>query len=260
MLSDEQVAQFHRDGFIKGTRVLDDAQVDELRAEVQRVIADRESADVPQPVQLVNLGTDERPVWQIVNIWQASKPFAELIHHPRITEEIAQLTGARELRIWHDQIQYKPAQQGGTNHWHQDAPLWPVLRPNTQVTAWVALDDADVDNGCMSMVAGSHQWGDQIEYLNTLHAGFDLPAQFEGRPVSAQSRPVAKGEVHYHHSLTWHGSHDNTSGRPRRAIALHYMGDDTCYDAAGRHVMGQFIHVPDGTKLTGDTFPVVWAA
>jgi len=34
-------------------------------------------------------------------------------------------------------------------------------------------------------------------------------------------RPVAKGEVHYHHSLTWHGSHQNTSMRPRRAVAIH---------------------------------------
>lgn len=260
MLSDQQVAQFHRDGFIKGSRVLDDAQVDELRAEVERVIADRDSTDAAQPVQLVNLGTDERPVWQIVNIWQASAPFAALIRHPQITEEIAQLTGANELRIWHDQIQYKPAQQGGTNHWHQDAPLWPVLTPNTQVTAWVALDDADVSNGCMSMVAGSHSWGDQIAYLNTLNAGFDLPADYQGHQVAAQPRPVGKGEVHFHHSLTWHGSHDNTSGRPRRAIALHYMGDDTTYAASGRHVMAQFIHVGDGDKITGDVFPMVWSA
>ena len=28
----------------------------------------------------------------------------------------------------------------------------------SQVTAWVALDDADANNGCMSMVAGSHRW------------------------------------------------------------------------------------------------------
>ncbi|MGI8867923.1 MAG: phytanoyl-CoA dioxygenase family protein [Mycobacteriales bacterium] len=258
MLTDEQVAQFNRDGFIKGTRVLDDGQVDELRAEMERVITERDRTDVPQPVQVDNLGTEDRPVWQIVNIWQASKPFAELIHHAQITEEIAQLTGADELRIWHDQIQYKPAQQGGTNHWHQDAPLWPVLQPDTQVTAWVALDDADVSNGCMSMVTGSHSWGDQMAYLHTLESGFLLPDEFDGHPVSVQSRPVAKGEVHFHHSLTWHGSHNNTSGRPRRAIALHYMGDDTAYKSSGRHVMQQFIHVADGEKVTGDTFPAVW--
>ncbi len=258
MLSAEQVATFHKDGFVKGGRVLDDAQVDELRAEMERVIDQRGRDDVPQPVQLDNLSSADHPVWQIVNIWQASKPFAELIRHPQITEEIAQLTDAAELRIWHDQIQYKPAQQGGTNTWHQDAPLWPVLHPNTQVTAWVALDEVDESNGCMSMVPGSHQWGDEMDFLRTMETGFTLPEEFDGHPVKAVLRPVGKGEVHFHHSLTWHGSHNNTSGRPRRAIALHLIGDDATFVESGRHVMKQFITVGDGEKIEGDAFPVVY--
>ncbi|HEX3814829.1 MAG TPA: phytanoyl-CoA dioxygenase family protein [Mycobacteriales bacterium] len=258
MLTEQQVARFQTDGFVKGERALDDVEVDALRAEMERVIGERDRADVPQPVQLSNLGTEDRPVWQIVNIWQASKPYADLIRNPRITEEIAQLTEAAELRIWHDQIQYKPAQQGGTNTWHQDAPLWPVLRPNTQVTAWVALDDVDVSNGCMSMVPGSHRWGDQMAFLRTAEGGFELPGEYEGKPVEIVSRPVAKGEVHYHHSLTWHGSHNNTSGRPRRAIAIHLMGGDTEFVASGNHPMKKFVAVADGRKLEGDAFPVVY--
>jgi ectoine hydroxylase-related dioxygenase (phytanoyl-CoA dioxygenase family) len=38
--------------------------------------------------------------------------------------------------------------------------------------------------------------------------------------------PVRKGEVSFHHSMTWHGSHENRSDRPRRAIALHFMTGD----------------------------------
>ena len=68
------------------------------------------------------LAEEDHPIWQIVNIWQASEPFRQLIHHPKITKGLAQLTGAKELRIWHDQIQYKPAAIGGVNMWHQDAP------------------------------------------------------------------------------------------------------------------------------------------
>jgi len=258
MLTEEQIAAFRADGFIKGGRVLDDAEVDELRAEMERVIDHRDKDGVAQPVLLSNLGSEQRPVWQIVNIWQASEPFARLIRNPRITEEIAQLTGAAELRIWHDQIQYKPAEQGGTNTWHQDAPLWPVLRPNTQVTAWVALDDVDETNGCMSMVPGSHTWGDQMDFLHSIDAAFELPPTYQGNEIDIKTRPVAKGEVHYHHSLTWHGSHNNTSSRPRRAIAIHLMGDDTQFAASGNHVMKQFITVPDGAKLEGDAFPVVY--
>ena len=66
----------------------------------------------------------------------ASKPFEELIHNRTIIEEAAQLSGAKELRVWHDQIQYKPAGGGGVNMWHQDCPYWPNLRPQIQLTAW----------------------------------------------------------------------------------------------------------------------------
>ncbi len=38
-------------------------------------------------------------------------------------------------------MQYKPPRTGGTTHWHQDAPARPVITPDVQVTAWVALDD-----------------------------------------------------------------------------------------------------------------------
>ena len=76
------------------------------------------------------------------------------MYSQKIVEEMAQLTGAAELRIWHDQIQYKPAEIGGTTGWHQDAPLWPIIRPMTEVSAWVAMDDVDVENGCYEHGAG----------------------------------------------------------------------------------------------------------
>jgi len=260
MLSNAQVAQFHRDGYLKGGRVLSDEQVEELRAELTRVIAEQGKGGVPQPVALRPLGGTERPVWQIVNIWEASEPFRRLTSHPTITQEMAQLTGADSLRIWHDQIQYKPAETGGVNMWHQDAPYWPILQPMTEVSAWVALDDVDESNGCMSMVPGSHLWGNNIAFLHTLKAFDDMPAEFDGHPIEVRRCPVAKGEVHYHHALTWHGSHSNTSGRPRRAIALHFMTGETRYVASGEHLMKPFVEVPDGEVMRGSHFPLVWQA
>lgn len=259
MLTDAQVTQFHANGFLNGGVVLDDKTVEELRSEVMRVIDEREKEDIPQPVRLVNLsGQEDAPVWQIVNIWQASEPFRNLMAHPQITEGIAQLTDATELRIWHDQIQYKPAEIGGVNMWHQDAPLWPIIAPMTEVTAWVALDDADVDNGCMSMIPGTHKWGDNMEFIRTLESYDAMPETFDGHQLDVVRCPVKKGEVHFHHSLVWHGSHSNTSGRPRRAIALHYMTQETEYVASGEHVMKPYVDVDDGELLKGAYFPQVY--
>jgi hypothetical protein len=259
MLTERQVAEFKANGFLNGGKVLNDEAVETLRAEIMRVIADKDKPDVPQPVLIRNLaGDDSAPVWQIVNIWEASPPFKALLSHPKITEGIAQLTDATELRIWHDQIQYKPPEIGGVNMWHQDAPYWPIIAPMTEVTAWVALDDADESNGCMSMVPGSHLWGNTIDFLHTLESYEAMPDQYEGREIRIVRCPVKKGEVHFHHALTWHGSHANTSGRPRRAIALHYMTQETRYVASGKHVMKQFVEVADGELMGGGHFPVVY--
>ena len=259
MLNQAQIDTFSEKGFVLGSRVLSDEQVDDLRSELTRVIDDYKKEDIPQPVHIVNLGgKEETPVWQIVNIWEASSAYRELVYNPIIVEEIGQLTSATEVRVWHDQIQYKPAQVGGVNMWHQDSPYWPILTPKTsQVTGWVALDDVDESNGCMRMVPGSYKWGNQISFLHTVPDIHSMPDKFEDNELDVELCPVPKGYVHYHHSLTWHGSHDNKSGNPRRAIAVHYMTSETLYDESGNHVMKPFVTVNNGEKLVGDHFPLV---
>ena len=254
MLSEADVRSFEERGFVTGGRVLEADAVDELRAELARVSAEQDATDGAKPVLDRDIGQERAPVQQVVNIWQASPAFRRLLQHPRIVAEVVQLTGARELRVWHDQIQYKPPRTGGTTHWHQDAPAWPVITPDVQVTAWVALDDVDLDNGCMWMVSGSHRWGE----VSLPDPGEELPATFGGHSVSAEPRPVLAGHVHYHHCLTWHASFPNRSGGPRRAIAIHYMPEQTRYVQEGEHPMKPFVQVQDGRQLTGDAFPQVY--
>ncbi len=259
MLTEAQVAEFHARGFLNGGRLLDDDRVEALREGLARVIEDKDKPDVPQPVLLRNLNRDSgTPVWQVVNIWEASEPYRTLIFEQKVVEEMAQLTGATELRVWHDQIQYKPAEVGGVTTWHQDAPLWPILAPMTEVSAWVALDDVDEANGCMSMVPGSHRWGNRIDFLSGLEDFEDMPSEFDGHAVEVVRCPVRKGEVHYHHALTWHASHANTSIRPRRAIAIHFMTQETRFVASGEHVMKPFVEVRDGEVMEGRRFPQVY--
>ena len=135
MLNVDQIQDFQKDGFLLGDRILDDDQVEELREELDRVIAEGpEEPDLSQSkaTRIANLGGNpDTPVWQIVNMWQASDTFRSLSCNSKIVEEVAQLSSARELRLWHDQVQYKPAVVGGITGWHQDSPLWPILSPKT---------------------------------------------------------------------------------------------------------------------------------
>lgn len=263
-LTGSQVRTFQEQGYVCGPRILDDAQIVALQNEVLRVIDERGRDDRPQPVLCHNMGGSEKtPVWQIVNIWMASEPFRELVLSDTVGKLVAQLMPtANELRIWHDQIQFKPASIGGVNMWHQDSPYWGILTPkDQQVTAWVALDDVDTDNGCMKMVPRSQHWGNAIDFLHTMKQFDDMDGvkEYDGHAVEVKACPVRKGEIHFHHSLTWHGSGLNQSGRPRRAIALHFVTDQSRYLASKTHVMRPYVKVADGEVLKGDAFPLVWS-
>ncbi len=70
MLTDEQIATFKERRYEKGPKIFSDKQVDVLRDEGLRVIADREKNEILQPVLCHNMsGKADAPVWQIVNIW-----------------------------------------------------------------------------------------------------------------------------------------------------------------------------------------------
>ena len=278
MLTPSQINEFHRNGFLNGGRIFSDDELDELRADLSRLMEkgpDGFAADEPQPVLFRDMGSgksgaSQHPVWQIVNIWEAAPAFERLIYQPFIVKAISQLTNAPDLMVWHDQIQYKPANDGGATRWHQDAPLWPIILPMTPVSAWIPLDDTDEKNGCMWLVPGSHKWGDRIAFLRTQNhltqreefmnlQDFSPPADAEITTVTPQPWPVKRGEVSFHHSLTWHGSPFNHSDRPRRAIAVHYMTGESRFAVSGEHVMKQFVELEDGASMTeaGGHFPTV---
>lgn len=264
MFTEEQIAEFNERGFIVGPKVITDDQADALREGMFDVLEGRSQR---KPELNRNLQGDEskQVVNQIVNIWEADDRFEDLIYNEKLCSLAAQVVGHPTLRVWHDQIQYKPPHKGGMNDWHQDHPYWPIIQPADLVSAWIALDDATPENGCMSMVPGSHKWGphkggtvgtDRETFTPTP----DLDQLPEGIAIDIAENPVPKGHVSFHHCLTWHGSPANDSDRGRPAIAIHYMPGYTRYEPGEdrTHMMGIRVEVEPGEELKGDYFPTVW--
>jgi phytanoyl-CoA hydroxylase len=268
---DALAATYERDGYLNGGAVLSAAELEVLKADLDRVIDQQGRAGVPQPYRITQMGgSPTTPIWQVVDIWLASAAFASLLRNERIMTIAARLLESRSVRLWHDQIQYKVAGGGGVNWWHQDHPYWNVIGPAEEVlTAWIAIDDAGTDNGCMSMVPGSHKLGDNIRFLEGLNDGrrdhsatsiaAAIPAEHQGLVCKPEAREVKAGHVHFHHSYAWHGSHANPSTRPRRAIALHLMSE-RCVAIGGKvhHLKKPEIPVAVGDMVQGPLFPLCY--
>jgi ectoine hydroxylase-related dioxygenase (phytanoyl-CoA dioxygenase family) len=264
MLTQEQIAEFRERGFLKAGKIMDDAQADAMRERMFTVIEGR-SENQAEAVRNFFGDRKDKVVIQIVNIWEADDLFRQHLYNPLVCKMVTELIGTDTLRVWHDQVQYKPAQCGGPTDWHQDHPYWPIIQPADLVSAWVALDDATVENGCMWMVPGSHKWGPHKGgTIGTNEADFsptpDMSLVPPGTKIELVPCEVKKGEVMFHHCLTWHGSPYNRSERGRPAIAVHYMPGYTRYEKEpGRtHLVEHNIEVAPGEVLKGRHFPTVW--
>lgn len=271
LLNQAQLDQFHLNGFVLGAKFLDSHVIERLRDELDAVLTGTSRTAPVLNRNLVGVannrfcgaaapGQKGREVRQIVNMWEASSVYRELTEHPELTATVARLCNNTDtLRVWHDQIQYKPPQNGGATDWHQDYPAWPILVPADLVSAWIALDDADEQNGCMWMVPGSHRWGQvPIRGDENFQPSFDPSSIPDGVAAKAVPVPVKAGQVAFHHCMTWHGSPCNLSDRPRRAFAIHYMPGYTIYRPQGGHVMEKHVTVAPGEVLAGPAFPVVY--
>lgn len=151
--------------------------------------------------------------------------FRRIAQQPELVSSVEQLIG-RSVSVFFSQIFCKPPEVGGPKPVHQDNFYFGPDDLNATLTVWIALDDARVENGCLYYADGSHR-GPIYEHVAPPGEPFNLqiPAEhIEDFPMTPA--PVPAGGVSFHHGNTWHQSSSNTSTRPRRAAAFHYLRND----------------------------------
>jgi chlorinating enzyme len=108
--------------------------------------------------------------------------------------------------------------------WHQDSAYF-GLDPHDEVTAWVALTDSRVDNGCLRIMPRSHLAAD-FSHEETRHPdnllirGQTIGGLDESAALDIELEP---GQFSLHHERTVHGSQVNASERPRIGYAIFYI-------------------------------------
>ena len=177
--------------------------------------------------------------------------FSDLASHQTITKMAAELLAASKLRVFGTLLTLKPAgDESGMIDWHKDKTYWQTCTSSNLITAWVPFQDCDNDIGTLMVIDESRSWNGTVSSLKPT-SGMDttevvLPSgqrfetvplgqlkrasRFEGIVKDAGGRPIVvvplnlkKGQVSFHHSLTYHGSGKNLSSIPRKACSIHYQ-------------------------------------
>lgn len=143
------------------------------------------------------------------------------------------------MRLYHDHALIKPpGEKSRETNWHQDAPYWP-MNPVGALSAWIAVDDVDLQNGCMQFIPGSHKYGK----LEPIKLGVDGESVVEKMKQAGQTvgepavMDMPAGGVTFHHGCLFHYATPNRSDRPRRAFAIIYIPDYAVF-TGGREAAG----------------------
>ena len=227
-LTSEQKTHFEENGFLPYHRVLSDEELEALRRRSEEIVRG-EAPHVPEEyVQLEiafrNGETEVDRLDQVRKMTHLSyfDPLFEAVaRKAEIVDVIEELLGP-DIKLYCDQLMMKARHHGTVTDWHQDSVAWPQFAPQDHVSCWVAIDDATVANGCMTMLPGSHKWGPIGKEQRTL---------FVDNPLVADPVPVElpAGSCLFHHGLNFHRTGANPTPHRRRGLALHYLSSETMY-------------------------------
>jgi len=161
---------------------------------------------------------------------------AELVAQPVIGATAARLAGAGSIRLWHDQLLYKPVDAPGTLAnvgWHTDRQYWQSCTSEEMLTAWVGFHDVDETGGSVSFVDGSHQWDvSGLDFFAQGLAALESSLAAQGHALDIRHTRMRRGQVSFHHCGTVHGSGPNHGAEPRRSLAIHLQPGDNRHRAA----------------------------
>lgn len=263
-LTEQQIADFERNGFIHGIKILSGEQVDILNDELVRL----QSLNEDERKLFYHYESNEsedpnRVLFHAIGAWRLTPGFHDLLWAPAFRMAAYQLLG-QSYRLFHDQLFCKPARHGGVVAWHQDFSYWTFTKPMHHLTCWIGLDDANTENGCLYYVPGSHKWG--LLPITGLTGDMNAVREvLDQRQMEQFDRRVAnelkRGYASFHHPLIMHGSYENSSDRSRRAVVLNAMSSRTLGNTYGYErldALNSFPPIIQDRILDGNFFPVLF--
>ena len=247
-LTESQVEQFEKRGYLKSLPVFRDSEIAALQATFEEL-----AARLPNGVDINQ-----------VNMWhKCSRTFYDICHHPTILDYVEDLIGS-DFFQWGGQFFVKYPGDGSEVPWHQDAQYWP-LNPQQTVSVWLAIYDTDETNAAMQVISGSHRIQFTHQTNHSPHLVLDQEADISNcRPEDIITLDLKAGQISIHDAGLLHGSGSNQSQRIRCGMTMRFS--PTCvkadlsqwpwFEAYMARGIDRLQLNPHGPTPTGEAHPV----
>jgi hypothetical protein len=229
VVSVEQVRFFVENGYLAVPEVMRPDELEELKRDTVTIARGGYPCESlkPLPEDL----SDDEILDAILCIHQPhfiSPIMEKYVRHPKVCGILSQITAAH-LPYWDGSVKcmqsmlfVKPPNFQG-QAWHQDEIYIPT-RDRSLIGAWIAIDDATVENGCLWILPGSHRTG--YLYPQRPHNNpdeFDFAEESYGFDESGEVPVEVKaGTVVFFNGYLLHRSRKNHSRMYRRVLVNHY--------------------------------------
>lgn len=218
---------FGHNGYLKVKGLLSEAELRELDAHSMNLVHDKVDLSQIKGLEPRNNGTSagdiEEKYFRFIQFHRHLEIHERFMLHPRVLDVLEVLIGP-DLMAMQSMLFFKPPGHPG-QAFHQDS-YFITTAPDTLCGAWLAIDDCDEENGCMSFIPGSNF--DPI-YENKTPP--ENSVDFHGRLPEIADMDVSReifagadsGDVIFFHGHLLHRSRRNRSeDRFRRAFVCHY--------------------------------------
>lgn len=236
ILTEEQIAQFHADGYITLRGVMTEEELAPLEVEFQRFIA----GEVP------GMGKDfcdmsgpyDRKFedFSLVNAVLPRRYEPALrgnLYEQRAASISRQLLGATATLDYDQFLAKRPAKPDAVFTMHQDLGYWPTGTPEPlTATCSLALDDADTENGCLKVVPGSQKQGlrPHRPLMGEDRSKAHILSVELTQADSLVELPLKRGDITVHDELIVHGSGGNSSPDRWRRTYIVAFRSKACVD------------------------------
>ncbi len=216
-LTDEEVLQFHVDGYLFAEQFLDAEESGLLQ---QACRADRLLQQNAMDVK------DSSGRRTNLSLWNhpGNDIYGMIARSQRMVETVEQLLGD-EVYHYHSKLSAKEPKVGGAWEWHQDYGYWYLngcLFPD-MLSVFIAVDPCTKENGCMQVLRGSHSMGRIDHGFVGEQTGADLERVEQAKKrmelVYCEMEP---GTALFFHSNLLHTSEANLSDHPRWGLICCY--------------------------------------
>jgi len=231
----QQKAQYEDAGYLVFPQLLDPSELAELRSALANVLEEADGlTESNAKFSVVKSADGDRYfVRRIFNPIAHHRAFHDLVFNPKIVDVVENLIGP-DIQLHHTKLNLKPPAPDARFEWHQDYPFFPHTNFDL-LAVMVMLDEATENNGCLTIVPGSHKWGPR-NHMFARDGAFS--SQLEDKAVLADesrwlSVPVPAGGIELHHCNMLHSSRANRSDKPRSALVIQYRAADNAQVGGG---------------------------